>query len=134
MKKETTALAKALENLIVAILNGDNVVPQGVPAPVSPCVVPPQAAQPAATPTAPVINPVPEAPAPVVPVAPVAAMTHDEVRAKLLPIIQSNQNAMTAVHEVLTKQFQVNELTSLPVASIAPFMAAVDAALAALPK
>jgi hypothetical protein len=50
----------------------------------------------------------------------------------LLPIIQSNQDAMGAVHGVLTGQFKVNELTSLPVASIPQFMAAVNQALDAL--
>jgi hypothetical protein len=139
MKKETTALAKAIENLIVACLPVLTEA-QPVPAPVSPSVVPPQAAQVippvAAAPPAPVapapVAPAPVAPAPVVPVA--GPVTHDEVRAHLLPIIQSNQNAMTAVHGVLTGQFAVNELTSLPVATIPAFMQAVEAALAAIPK
>jgi len=140
MKKETMALAKAFENLIVSICNQNTVSHDVVPQQVTPA---PVAVAPAVNPVpAKVVKAVPAkvapvAPAPVVPEAvatPVGPVTHDEVRTHLLPIIQSNQNAMTAVHGVLTGQFGVNELTSLPVASISTFMVAVDAALAAIPK
>ena len=137
MEKEIRDLTKAIRELISAIPQPQSGTPQSVPAPEVPKA--PEAPAPEA-PKAPAAPAVPEAPvapeapaAPVVPEAP-AAMTHDEVRAKLLPIIQSNQGAMTAVHDVLTKQFAVNELTSLPVAQIPMFMTAVDQALEALPK
>ena len=125
MKKETEALAKALADLIAAVGN----VPEPVevqPPPAAPTAVVPPAVAPA--PPAPVA---PAAPAATPPPAPTSPMTHDEVRAHLLPIIQSDQNAMTAVHGVLTGQFGVNELTSLPVAQIPQFMEAVNQALEA---
>ena len=127
MLKETKELAQAIENLLVFVL-GKESAPE-VLAPVNPApavkvapVVPVVEAAPVATTPTEVGPTIQEAIGPV---------SHDEVRALLLPIIQSNQEAMTAVHSILTQQFKVNELTSLPVASIPAFMAAVNAALEA---
>ena len=132
MLKETKELAQAIENLLVFVLGKESapevLAPKNEPAPVHASGV-----------HAPVVPPAPAVtvvPAPVMSVpdaAPVAQgpVSHDEVRALLLPIIQSNQEAMTAVHSILTGTFKVNELTSLPVAQIPEFMAAVNAALEA---
>jgi hypothetical protein len=112
MKKETQELAQAIENLVLVILSKAQV---GLTPPVPAEQETPQVQ----------VVPTPAR------TAPVGPTTHDEVRALLLPIIQSDQNAMTAVHSVLTQQFKVNELTSLPVAQIPEFMQAVNAALEA---
>ena len=154
MQKETRELAQAIESLVESLL--DNVsqivvdrvntlvgthtmAPIDTPVaehtfPDAPVAAPKNVVPAAPVITAPVVPPTvaPTIPAvPSTPAAPVAMMTHDEVRAHLLPIIQSNQEAMTKVHGILTGQFAVNELTSLPVAQIPEFMAQVNAALEA---
>ena len=128
MEKEIKALSKALENLLVAVLGKATRTIVVDPAPV--VHAPKNVVEATPIASAPPVVPVVPAPVQATPVAP-GPVTHDQVRALLLPIIQSDQGAMTAVHSVLTQQFKVNELTSLPVASIPEFMAAVNQALEA---
>ena len=116
MQKEIKGLAQAIENLLTAVLIKEQAVAPEVHAPKNEPIAPAVKAAPVVPPAAPAAQ---------------GPVTHDEVRALLLPIIQSDQNAMTAVHSVLTQQFKVNELTSLPVAQIPQFMTAVNQALEA---